>query len=380
MSRGSQEFSETQQKRAESLGALGRELRQFMGLGASFFRAAAAAQTGMTDTDLQVLDILESAGPVTAGQLADLTGLTTGAITGMLNRLEKADFVRRERDPEDGRRVIVRLVNEMAGNTAGNDGQPKVGAVFASLENAWDGAVADYDEEQLGSLLAFLRRNNAITRQEIVRLREAPAQEEDSFSAPLGVGLTSGQLIVSGAARLFVRAGVGKAEIYHAHFEGTTPNVTANNGMVSIRYPRRLWMLSGGQQSKAEVTLNPAIPWRIGIQGGVAEINAELGGLTLAELEVKGGMSRVRLELAAPSGVVPVRISGGASEIVVRRPAGSAARIHLKGWVSTLIFDDQMYSNMGADVRLQSRNYEAATDRYDIEVSSSASMITITAE
>jgi DNA-binding MarR family transcriptional regulator len=61
------------------------ELRQFTGLAASFFRAA-AARLGMTVTDLQVIDILESIGPSTAGQLADLTGLTTGAITGMLNR------------------------------------------------------------------------------------------------------------------------------------------------------------------------------------------------------------------------------------------------------------------------------------------------------
>ncbi|HLI06811.1 MAG TPA: MarR family transcriptional regulator [Ktedonobacteraceae bacterium] len=53
---------------------------------------------------MQVIDILDSTGTVTAGQLADLTGLTTGAITGMLNRLEEAGLVRRERDPNDGRR------------------------------------------------------------------------------------------------------------------------------------------------------------------------------------------------------------------------------------------------------------------------------------
>ncbi|MEO7001369.1 MAG: MarR family transcriptional regulator [Ktedonobacterales bacterium] len=362
-----------QKEHAEALKALARELRQSAGLGASLFQAA-AARIGMTVTDIQVLDNLEGAGPVTAGQLADLTGLTTGAITGMLNRLEKAGLVRRERDPEDGRRVIVRLVGDMAGN----DGQQKIGSMFASLGMAWDDAVSGYDDEQLGFLLAFLQRNNAITRQEIVRLREAPAQEEDIFSAPLG-GLTSGRLMVSGAARLSVRADASMTAIYQARFEGTTPTVTANAGVVSIRYPRRLWMLSGGQHSMAEVTLNAAIPWQIGIQGGVAEINAELGALNLAGLEVKGGMSMVRLELSEPAGVVPIGLTGGASEILVRRPAGSAARVHLKGWVSTLVFDDQMFSNMGADVRLQSQNYDTAADRYDIEVSSSASTITITA-
>jgi len=52
-----------------------RELQQFTGLGASFFRVA--ARLGMTVTDMQVIDLLESIGPATAGQLADLTGLTT---------------------------------------------------------------------------------------------------------------------------------------------------------------------------------------------------------------------------------------------------------------------------------------------------------------
>ena len=77
--------SDSQEKRAEVLGELARELRQFTGLGTSFFRAA-AARVGMTVTDVQVMDFLDSAGPMTAGQLSDLTRLTTGAITGMINR------------------------------------------------------------------------------------------------------------------------------------------------------------------------------------------------------------------------------------------------------------------------------------------------------
>jgi hypothetical protein len=75
-------------------------------------------------------------------------------------------------------------------------------------------------------------------------------------------------------------------------------------------YPRRLWFL-GGNQRAAEVSLNAAIPWRILIQGGAYDITAELGGLDLAGLEIKGGLSMVRLNLPVPSVVVPIRISGG---------------------------------------------------------------------
>jgi hypothetical protein len=114
------------------------------------------------------------------------------------------------------------------------------------------------------------------------------------------------------------------------------------------------------------------------IQGGASGVIAELGGLDLAGLEVKGGLSMIRLELPAPSGVVPIRISGGASEITVRRPAGVAARVHLKDWASQLVFDEQSFSNVGNNVRLQSPGYEVTAPCYDIEVSSSASMVTIT--
>src|SRR5712671_2995669 len=159
MSRGSQE------KHAEVLKELAQEFRQFNGLGASFFRAA-AARIGMTVTDMQVIDILESTGPSTAGQLADLTGLTTGAITGMLNRLEEAGLVHRERDPNDGRRVIVRLAR-------GKDDMHEVSSIFASRGHAWEEMAAHYDDEQRAFLLEFLQRSNALARQEIARLREA---------------------------------------------------------------------------------------------------------------------------------------------------------------------------------------------------------------
>lgn len=78
--------------------------------------------------------------------------------------------------------------------------------------------------------------------------------------------------------------------------------------------------------------------------------------------------------------MIPIRISGAASDIVVQRPAGVAARVHLKGWASTFVFDDQRFSNMGNDVRLQSTNYDSATPYYDIEVTASVSTATITTE
>jgi DNA-binding MarR family transcriptional regulator len=362
--------SSSQGHRAELLHELARELRQFSGVSASYFRAA-AARSGMTATDMQVIDSLAITGPTTAGQLADLTGLTTGAITGMLNRLEEAGVVRRERDPEDGRRVIVQLVPEKESVEGSGPG-------FDSMGKAWDDLAERYDDEQLALLVAFLQRSNAISREEILRLREAPAGEGGINSAPLGE-VESGQLVFpTGAVRLTLRADAERTTLYQARFEGATPDVKVEDGVVTIRYPRRLWFL-GGSQRAAEVSLNAAIPWSILIQGGAYDITAELRGLNLAGLEMKGGQSMIRLNLPVPSAVVPIRISGGASEISISRPAGVAARVHLKGWASEFVFDEQRFSNVGNDVRLQTPGYKGMTPGYDIEVASSVSMVTITA-
>jgi hypothetical protein len=164
--------------------------------------------------------------------------------------------------------------------------------------------------------------------------------------------------------------------LYQARFEGSVPDVKVKDGVVTIRYPRRLWVLKG--QKAAEVTLNRAIPWRIGIQGGAAKVTADLRRLDLAGLEIKGGTSTVRVELPTPSGVVPVRISGEAAEIVMRRPLGVAARVHLKGWSSEFVFDDQTFSRVN-NVWVHSPGYDVTAGRYDIDVDSSASMVTITA-
>ncbi|HEX8035269.1 MAG TPA: MarR family winged helix-turn-helix transcriptional regulator, partial [Ktedonobacterales bacterium] len=266
--------SGSQGKRTELLGELVQELRQFNGLGASFFRAA-AGRAGMTVTDMQVIDILDSTGPMTAGQLADLTGLTTGAITGILSRLEEAGLVSRERDAVDGRRVIVRLVPD-------KDKMGKIGPIFDSIGKSWDEVASDYDDEQIAFLLAFLKRSNTVSRKEIFRLREAPEGAGGNVSVPLG-DVASGQLIVSsGISRLTLGTDDGMSELYQARFEGPAPDVTSKDGVVTMRYPRRLWSLVGGEKRTADVKLNVGIPWRILVQGSAAEITAELRKLDLA--------------------------------------------------------------------------------------------------
>src|SRR4051794_1476360 len=77
------------------------------------FDQAVADALGVNRTDMRCLDVLEREGPVTAGRLAGSTGLTSGAITTVIDRLERGGFARRLRDPGDRRRVLVELAPDI---------------------------------------------------------------------------------------------------------------------------------------------------------------------------------------------------------------------------------------------------------------------------
>ena len=121
-------------------------MRKSSALGVIFGQTV-ANKVGMSSSDLECLDFLNIESRVTAGRLAELTGLTTGAITGMVDRLEKAGWVRRERDDNDRRKVFIAIVPE---NIA------KIGRYYEPLQRAvqrdWEG----YTDAELKLLLRFM--------------------------------------------------------------------------------------------------------------------------------------------------------------------------------------------------------------------------------
>src|SRR3954469_25863915 len=95
------------------IAALFLEVRQ-MSTGAIMFHQAIADRLGLHPTDHKCADLIMRHGAMTSGRLAELTGLTTGAITGVVDRLESRGLARRATDPRDRRRVIVELVKNTA--------------------------------------------------------------------------------------------------------------------------------------------------------------------------------------------------------------------------------------------------------------------------
>jgi hypothetical protein len=201
------------------------------------------------------------------------------------------------------------------------------------------------------------------------------------FAAPLG-SLGSGRLVfASGASQVTVRADPSMTNLYYARFEGQTPRVRAKDGTVTIQCPRFLLFdrLYYVRERPAEVALNASIPWDIEIRDGALRLTADLRGLELRSFEVRGGASRVELILSPPSGIIPIRVLGGASNVAIHRPEGVAAQVRGGGGSTSLGFDDQRFGAVGGEVSLRSPDCEGASDRYDITVTGGASSLTIDA-
>ena len=125
---------------------------------------AAADRIGINNTDLNCLNILSFSGHMTAGELAKATGLTTASITGVIDRLEEAGFVRRERDPHDRRRVVVRLSLDKAVSD--------VASVFAPMLRDWREMARRYSDDELRLIVDFYGRVEQVFRKHLVRLRD----------------------------------------------------------------------------------------------------------------------------------------------------------------------------------------------------------------
>src|SRR5579863_680518 len=95
-------------KRTALHAGLTAQIRQLIA-GAILFNQRIADQAGLSLTDVQCVNVLDLLGPSTPGQLAACTGLSTGGVTVMLDRLEKASLVKREPNPADRRSILVRV-------------------------------------------------------------------------------------------------------------------------------------------------------------------------------------------------------------------------------------------------------------------------------
>ena len=119
------------------------------GISAVLFRNAIGRKLGLNITDSECLSLLAIKGISTPTELAQYTGLTTGSTTAMLDRLEKADFIKRKPNPKDRRGVLIEI-NQQWTETAG--------PLVAGVQQAHRELIANYSDQELTTIADFLTR------------------------------------------------------------------------------------------------------------------------------------------------------------------------------------------------------------------------------
>jgi DNA-binding MarR family transcriptional regulator len=356
------------------------------------FDEALAAHLGLNPTDLRCLELVIEEPGMTPGRLAVRSGLTTGAITGVLDRLERAGYVQRRPDPRDRRSLTVHSDPE---ETA------RVEEATAALDSALAAALGGFSTQARSAIVEFTATARTVVETETARLAATARGGfvERVFSAPLG-SATRGRLVfASGAPRVALNvAPIGpkaaarmimetsasrltfggaapEADLIRATFDGPLPDVRTSAGVVTIRYPRRA--RSAFSARAASLLLSGAIPWTIEIRGGVTDLRGTLADVPLERVELQGGVNHLDLRLPSPSGTVTVRIGGIASDARLRRPALVPVALRVAGGVSHLRLDDQRHEQVGGRRRFVTRGFTEHPDRYELEILDGAASLSV---
>jgi DNA-binding MarR family transcriptional regulator len=352
----------------ETIDSVIRSLRR-VNLQGSFFGQTVAVRFGLSESDVEALEVLIDTGAATAGRLSELMGLTSGAITRVIDRLEQAGYVRRVPDPVDRRRVVVELVPE------------KMAAVEATMARFGEKSASEigrYSDDELAVINDFLTRMAAITRDEANALRDTPDRESEGpseYAAPIG-GLSRARLqFRSGANELLVRGSAEFDDLYRAKFDGPTPQVRLRDGIVSMQYKGR-WQWDW-RERRADVSLNTAIPWDVDVTGGSKALQGVFGSLDLRSFELTGGVDKLRLTLGQPAGIVPIRLVGGSNHLRFERPIGVPVQLKLSGGAAGVQFDRQKLGATGGHTVLETAGAAEAGDRFVIEITGGANRIAV---
>jgi DNA-binding MarR family transcriptional regulator len=143
------------------------------------FDAAAAELLGINPTDLRCLGILDRRGRLAATELAREAGLTTGATTALIDRLEAAGYVKRVRDERDRRRVYVTLTGAA---------RQAIAAIWGPLGQEGMEVAERYSAEELALIVEYLRTSREVLRRHLDRLRSMQRARLDAGSPPRAGG------------------------------------------------------------------------------------------------------------------------------------------------------------------------------------------------
>jgi DNA-binding MarR family transcriptional regulator len=366
-------MSSDEAQRAALLALLGRKLAGEQANKLVLFQQAVADRLGLSSTDLIGLAALSGPEPLTAGQLAEATGLTTGSVTVMIDRLEQAGYVQREKDAQDRRRVLVRSVSARI--------DQDVAPLYAALAAAWARALEGYSTQELSTLLDAQTRSVLLLQEQTAALRLASTQDGTSANKLRSGDIASATqlqharlVFVNGAHKVTLR-GAAQAELYQAAFEAPEPQLQMQGSSLQFRYPR--FALFGRGRGTGTLSLSSAASWHVEVRGGAYECTFDLRELTLTGLGLFSGASRLELSLGQPRGLVPIRITSGAVDVTIRRPTGTPTQLLVPTGGTHMRLDERYEPLASPELRWQTPGFDAASDGYVISVEGGASKLSV---
>ena len=352
---------------------------------------AVAAQLRLSPSDLRCLNLAASEPDMTPSRLAELSGLTAGAITGVLDRLEMEGFLRRLPDASDRRRSTIEL----------NLGRwADVDRAYAPLVRQADSLSRALGDSRRGTVDRYLADLTNVLSQEAKRLWAATrgGMVDGVYLAP-AADATSGRLVLAtgaprvnvsraalgqrlllvaetAATRLRLKPAVSDDPLIRATFAGPPPDIRNDGGLVAMRYRRRVIDV---RSREITAELSPAVDWAIEVSGGITDLEADLASLRLSAIDVRGGVNHLQLRLPRPSGTVRLRVEGGSSAARISRPAGVPVALVVRGG-GDIRFDGRRTKSSGAEVRLESDTFSSTPDRYVVEIHGGAAELRVTAD
>jgi hypothetical protein len=156
---------------------------------------------------------------------------------------------------------------------------------------------------------------------------------------------------------------------------GLVPSLTTGtNGVVRVDLSHAG---GGGGPAKLVVVLNRSVTWSVFLDGGASTERLDLRGSRADVVDLGSGVSQAQITLPRPTGTDLLRMTGGATRLVIGVPKGSPTRVHVKGGASSVRIGSITHTGVGGSATYDSHGYAGAHDRIDLEIEAGVSALTV---